>query len=121
MAEPRDIDFGLALHTPAQHRHRVGVIQHNRFRCVFFNIPANFQHNRHGSHSTEDTGGAAGIPDIDVDTVFHRDFNIMPPDVNPAGKYGYNHTVGAFKGFRPVERRSDGGGIVPFFDNLFDS
>ena len=70
VAETGDFEMGVRfLHPAAQHRHGVGVVQHNGIRAEPVDIGADIQHDGQGAEHPEDTGGTAGIAHVDIDSV----------------------------------------------------
>ena len=104
----------------AQHRHRVGVVEQNGLRAVFFHVADNVHHRVDRAQEAEDARRAARVADVGVHAVLLGDFDVVPPDVGGAGQDGRQHHVGASQRLGPIQRRGDFGGIVAQGDDLFD-
>ena len=107
VAQARDLDVCFGLHGLAEHRHRIRVIQEDRIRAIFLNIPADIQHQGNIAQRAENTGDAACIADVDIDAELHGDLNIIAPDVDPAVEDRTQNAVRTGKRLRAALRRGD--------------
>ena len=110
MAEAGDVDLRLALQIPAEHGHRVGVVQHDGIRAVLLDVARDLHHGRRGAQEAEDAGRAAGVADVDVYAVLLRDLDIGAENARAAREDGDDHAVRALERDLPVE----GGGDLRF-------
>ena len=120
MAEARERNTGLPLHGPAEHDHRVGIVEHHRVGAVALHILGNTEHHRNGAQRTEDAGRAARVANVGVNPILLGDLNVVAPDIQPAGQNGDDHIVGPLQRRRAILGRRDGGGIVAHPHNLFN-
>ena len=107
VAQTRNLNVCFGLHGLAEHRHGVRVIQENRIRAIFLNIPADIQHQGNIAQRAENTGDAACIADVDIDAKLHGDLNIIAPDVDAAIEDRTQNAVRAGKRLRAALRRGD--------------
>ena len=102
VAQARHLYAALALHRPAQHCHRVRIIEEYGIRAITLYVFADVQHDRYRPQCPENPGRSPGIAYIYVHAVLFRDLDIMAPYIHPAGKYGADHAVCALQRFCPV-------------------
>ncbi|KAF9115366.1 hypothetical protein BGX30_006315, partial [Mortierella sp. GBA39] len=88
----------FALHRPAQHRHRIRIIQKYRLRTVSLDIAANVQHHRNRAERPEYAGWPARISDINIYAILFRNLDVFPPYVQASRQDRADDPV------RPVER-----------------
>jgi hypothetical protein len=112
MAQPSQLDAGFALHGPAQHHHRVGVVQHCRSRAVALHVVGDLQHHRDGAQRSEDARRPARVADVGVDTILLGDLQVVPPDIHAAGQDSHQYHVGIFQGLGAIQRGLDFGGVL---------
>ena len=121
VAESGDVQFReFALHAAAEHCHRVGVVEHDGVPAVAADILADVEHDRERPHGAEDSRRSPGVSDIDVDLVFHRNFDVGPEHLRPALQDGDDDAVGVFQSLLAVHGCEDFGRIVAGGDNFFD-
>ena len=93
VAESRNVDVCISLHSFAKHSHRIGVIKHKCIRTYLFHILANIQHQRNIPKCSEDARNASRVANVYVDTVFHRNLDLVSPDIHVAVKYGHDDRI----------------------------
>ena len=120
VAQPGQLDEGLALHGPAQHGHRVGVVEQDRVRAVALHVPDDVQHHRDGAQGAENARRAARIADVDIHAIFLGDLDVVAPDLCAASQDGDQDDIGVSQRFRPVQRGFDPGGVFAHVDDALD-
>ena len=120
VAETGNLEVGVCfLHPAAQHRHGVGVVQHNGIGAEPVDVGADIQHDGQGAEHPEDTGGTAGITNINIDSVRHGDGNICAEHPVSALKNGDDHPIRPAQRFFPVHGYGQFCRIVPCGEDLF--
>ncbi len=118
VAQPGDRDKCLSLQRPAQHRHRVGIVEQRRPGAVALHIADDVHHRREGAQESEDAAGSARIAHVDIHSVFLGDLDIVPPDFGAAGQDGGQHHVRIPQRFHSVQRGAHRCGIFSGFDQF---
>ena len=78
VAQPHNLLYaGVLDHSPADHHHRVAVIQKNDFRAAFLHLPAYFEEYGDAPEPREQAAGAGGITGGLEDPILGRDGNIQ--------------------------------------------
>ena len=118
MAEPADRHgVGGSLQSPAEHGHRVGVVQPEGRGTELFDVPEDVEHRVEGAQEAEDGGGAPRVADVDGAAVGLGDRDIVVEiPVRPAADRG-DDAVRPGEDLTPVDSRRDSGGVVPLFDD----
>lgn len=119
VAKSRDPHVRRALHGPAKHGHRVGVIQKQGVRAEPLDVPGDVAHHGNGAQRPEDAGHAAGVADVDIHAVFHRDFDVMTPHLNAPGQDGAHDEIRSRQGLPAVEMGLDSRRVSPRSMMLF--
>ena len=115
-----DIDVGFDIHRAAEHRHRIGVIEHQGIWAITLHVAGDIDQDRYRAQRTENAGDAARVADVHIDAVFHRDLDIVPPDLGRADQNCDDHIIGATQRFDAVHGGAHGGRIFACFDNTGD-
>ena len=102
------------LDGPAEHRHRVGVVEEVGVRSDLLDVSADVEHHRDGAERAEDARRAARVADVDVDAVLLGDQDVVLPDVDAAGEDRAEDGVGAFERLAAVQRRARPSRATPY-------
>ena len=87
------------VHAPAQHRHRVGVIQHPCVRAMRHHVAADLQQLRKGAQAAHDAAGRQRVADRLIDAVAFRYVDLALDRFVAADQHADDHVVST------VERR----------------
>ena len=117
VAQTGDPDIRLPLEITDQHRHGIRVIQYDRMRTQFLDVPDDLQHDRRRAEKTEDSRGSSCIADAVINPIFHGNLNVITPYINAALKDGNQYAVRAFERFTPVCRGFHDRMMSPFPDD----
>ena len=118
VAQAGQAQIGLAGHGAAEHRHRVGVVQHGHIRLgVALDVASDIEHDRDRAQGAEDARHAARIADVHIHAIFLGDFNIVAPDANPAGQDGDQDEVGVLQRLLAVGGRHHFGRVIAHLDD----
>ena len=83
------------VHAPAQHRHRIRVVQHPRVRTMRHDVAADLQQLRQGAQATHDAARRQRIADRLIDAVTLRNVDLALDRFITADEHADDHVVGA--------------------------
>ena len=102
VAETCHADIRLCLKIAAEHRHRIGVVEHDSIRAQLLDISDYLEHQRRCSEETENARWSSCISYADVHAVLLRDLDVVSPYIHTALQYCYKHSVRSRQSFRSV-------------------
>ena len=116
VAEPDELDArGQPVHAPAEHRHRVGVVEQDRVRAQFHDVLRDASLVRQRAQAAHDASRRKGVADALVYTVLHRDIDFRMYRVVAADQQTGDDVVGTGQGLTAVGRHCAGGVVVAAF------
>lgn len=112
-AEPRHIfrvvpaGFGNVIPRPAEHRHRIRIIQKSRVRAISVDVCGDIQHHGNGSQCPKDSRWSARIADVDIGFILYGNFYIVLEDLRSTHQHGAQHTICAIQCLGTIKRENN--------------
>jgi len=109
-----------ALHRPAEHRHRVRVVEDGRLGGVPGDVADDIEHDRDRAQRAEDARRAASVADVGIHAVLLRDLDVGAEDLRSALQDRDQDAVRALDSLLAIRGGDDLRGVVPGGDDLLD-